>query len=92
MNFQQKNGRIWAENEKGRLVAEISFPQVRRDVVNIDHTFVDSSLQGQGVAGKLVQAAADQIRTRELKAVLTCPYAKKWFEAHPEQRDLLAEP
>lgn len=92
MNFQQENGRIWAENEEGRLVAEITFPQVRRGVVNIDHTFVDSSLRGQGAAGKLAQAAADQIRARELKAVLTCSYAKKWFGEHPEQGDLLAEP
>lgn len=92
MNFQKENGRIWAENEEGRLVAEITFPQVRRGVVNIDHTFVDPSLRGQGAAGKLAQAAADQIRARELKAVLTCSYAKKWFGEHPEQSDLLAEP
>lgn len=92
MNFQKENGRIWAENEEGRLVAEITFPQVRRGVVNIDHTFVDPSLRGQGAAGKLAQAAADQIRARELKAVLTCSYAKTWFGEHPEQSDLLAEP
>jgi len=92
MNLQQENGRIWAENEEGRLVAEITFPQVRQGVVNIDHTFVDPSLRGQGAAGKLAQAAADQIRARELKAVLTCSYAKKWFGEHPEQSDLLAEP
>ena len=92
MNLQQENGRIWAENEEGRLVAEITFPQVRQGVVNIDHTFVDPSLRGQGAAGKLAQAAADQIRARELEAVLTCSYAKKWFGEHPEQSDLLAEP
>ena len=92
MNFQQKNGRIWAENEEGRLVAEITFPEVRRGVVNIDHTFVDPSLRGQGAAGKLAQAAADQIRARGMKAVLTCSYAQKWFGDHPGQHDLLAEP
>ena len=72
MNFQQKSGRIWAENEEGRLVAEITFPEVRRGIVNIDHTFVDPSLRGQGAAGRLAQAAADQIRARGMKAVLTC--------------------
>ena len=60
-------------------------------MANIDHTFVDGSLRGQGVAGQLVQGAADQIRGRGMKAVATCSYAVKWFDSHPDQRDLLAE-
>ena len=90
MNFQKENGRIWLENEEGRLVAEITFPEVRPGVANIDHTFVDPSLRGQGAAGKLVQAAVDQLRQRDMQAELTCSYAKKWFVEHPEQGDLLA--
>ncbi|WP_130869761.1 GNAT family N-acetyltransferase [Intestinimonas massiliensis (ex Afouda et al. 2020)] len=90
MNFQQTDGRIWLDNEEGRLVAEITFPEVRPGVADIDHTFVDPSRRGQGAAGKLVQAAADQLRQRGMKAQLTCSYAKKWFGEHPEQCDLLA--
>ena len=91
MDFQQTDGRIWLNDSEGRLVAEITFPQVRRGVANIDHTFVDPSLRGQGAAGKLVQAAADQLRRRGMKAVLTCSYAKNGFGEHPEQGDLLAD-
>ena len=91
MEFQSKPGRLWAENEEGKLIAEITFPEDRPGVANINHTFVDGSLRGQGVAGQLVQGAADQIRGRDMKAVATCSYAVKWFESHPDQRDLLAE-
>ena len=91
MEFQETNGRIWAENEEGRLVAEITFPESRPGVADIDHTFVDASLRGQGAAARLVEAAAAQLRRRGMKAVLTCSYAKKWFGDHPEQGDLLAE-
>ena len=90
MEFQSKPGRLWAENEEGKLIAEITFPEDRPGVANIDHTFVDPSLRGQGAAGKLVQAAADQLRQRDMKAKLTCSYAIKWFGEHPEQGDLLA--
>ena len=90
MEFQETNGRIWAENEEGRLVAEITFPEVRPGVADLDHTFVDPSLRGQGAAAKLVEAAAAQLRRRGMKAVLTCSYTKKWFSDHPEQGDLLA--
>ena len=91
MEFQEINGRIWAENAEGRLVAEITFPETRPGVADIDHTFVDPSLRGQGAAARLVEAAAAQLRRRGMKAVLTCSYAKKWFGDHPEQGDLLAQ-
>ena len=90
MDFQEVNGRIWAENAEGRLVAEITFPETRPGVADIDHTFVDPSLRGQGAAAKLAEAAAAQLRRRGMKATLTCSYAKKWFGDHPEQGDLLA--
>ena len=90
MEFQEINGRIWMENEEGRLVAEITFPETRPGVADLDHTFVDPSLRGQGAAARLVEAAAAQLRRRGMKAVLTCSYAKKWFGDHPEQGDLLA--
>ena len=53
------------------------------------HTFVDDTLRGQGVAGQLLQAAADQIRAEGKRARATCSYAEIWFERHPEEADLL---
>ena len=91
MEFQSSAGRLWAENEEGKLIAEITFPEERPGVANIDHTFVDGSLRGQGVAGQLMEGAVEQLRQRGMKTVATCSYAVKWFEGHPDQRDLLAE-
>ena len=82
MEFQREPGRIYAE-EEGRVIAEVTFPD-RDGAADIDHTFVDDSLRGQGVAGKLMEAAAKQLRETDKKAVLTCSYAVKWFEKHPE--------
>ena len=87
MEFQKEPGRIYAMNG-GRLVAEITFP-VRDGVAVIDHTFVDDSLRGQGVAGQLVRAAAEEIRRQGLRAEAVCTYAKSWFEKHPEYGDVL---
>ena len=68
--------------------AEILFPSLN-GVAAITRTFVDESLRGQGVAGQLMEAAVDQIRSEGLKARPICSYAAKWFEKHPEQGDLL---
>ncbi len=88
MEFCHEPGRIFALDESGRLLAEVTFPR-REGVAEIDHTFVDPSLRGQGVAGQLLQAAADTLRAQGLKARPTCSYAVRWFETHPEYADLL---
>ena len=80
MQFQETDGRIWAEDQAGKLVAEITFPETRPGVADIDHTFVDASLRGQGAAGRLVEAAVAQLRRRDMKAVPTCSYAQRWFQ------------
>ena len=92
MGFEFSRNRIWMEDEQGRMIAEIDFPEESAGVVNITHTFVDNSLRGQGIAGKITQAAADQLRAEGRKARLTCSYAVKWFNEHPEYADVLADP
>lgn len=74
--------RIFQEDETGRLVAEITFFETSPGVFVIDHTFVDESLRGQGVASKLVQAAVDEIHKRKGKVEATCSYARKWLAEH----------
>ncbi len=88
MEFQYEQGRVYALDPTGALLAEVTFP-VSGGIANINHTFVDSSLRGQGVAGQLLSAAAAQIRAAGLKARPTCSYAVRWFSEHPEHSDLL---
>ena len=76
-------------NDQTKTLAEVDFPELEPGLVDINHTFVDDSLRGQGVAGKLMEAAADPLRSEGKKAVLSCSYAVKWFEKHPEYQDIL---
>ena len=89
MEFKHSKEKIWAENDEGKVIAEVDFP-ITDGVADINHTFVDDCLRGQGIAGKLLVAAVAQIRAEGLKALPTCSYAKGWFEKHPEEQDLLA--
>lgn len=88
MEFSREPGRIFALDKTGKLLAEVTFPE-REGVVVINHTFVDASLRGQGVAGQLLRAVADTLRREGRKAHPTCSYAVRWFEDHPEEQDLL---
>lgn len=88
MGFCKEPGRIFGLNETGKLLAEVTFPE-REGIVVINHTFVDASLRGQGIAGKLLRAVADILRKEGRQAHPTCSYAVRRFEMHPEEQDLL---
>ena len=84
MNFEIEHNRILQKNNAGKIVAEITFPETLSGVFVIDHTFVDESLRGQGVASKLVQAVVDEIKTRGGQVKATCSYAAKWLNEHEQ--------
>ncbi len=82
MNFLKDSNRIYCLSESGQTIAEITFPEMESGVFCIDHTFVDDSLRGQGVAGTLVKMAVEEIQSRNGKVTATCSYAQHWLEKH----------
>ena len=89
MEFQYEDSRIFLPDGKGGVLAEITFPDGADGVPVIDHTFVDGSLRGQGVAGRLMEAAVAALRASGRRANVTCSYAVSWRDKHPEAADVL---
>jgi uncharacterized protein len=89
MNFIHEQNKIYLNDENNHMIAVVTFPKEQGNVVNIDHTYVDASLRGQGIAGQLMDETIKQLRENNLKALPTCSYAVKWFEEHPECSDVL---
>ena len=83
MNYITDDSRIYAKDDNGKVIAEITFPTAN-GVATIDHTFVDASLRGQGIAGQLMQMALDKILADGNKLAATCSYAVVWLQRHPE--------
>lgn len=89
MEFKvNKNSIVYGDDR--RELARITYPEVKEGVVDIDHTFVDEELRGQGMAGQLMERCVEELRATNRKAIASCSYAAKWFEKHPECADLLA--
>ena len=80
MDFIKEPNRIYAKDENGKLIAEVTFPESEEGICTIDHTFVDESLRGQNVAGKLVEAAVAQIKEQGKEVNATCTYAQAWLK------------
>ncbi|MCR4711201.1 MAG: N-acetyltransferase [Clostridia bacterium] len=92
MEFLSNKEKMWLEDESGKEIAVLDYPEVRPGVVDFTHTEVDDCLRGQGVAGKITKAAAEKMRAEGRKAELSCSYSIKWFAQHPEYADVLADP
>ena len=84
MKFYRTPARIYALDSQGALAAEIRFSLTGNKVYCITHTFVDSSLGGQGIASQLVCAAVDQIHAYGGTVTATCSYASQWLARHPD--------
>lgn len=80
MQFEKGENRFFKEDEEGKVIAEITYKPKSDDVVDADHTFVDPSLRGQGVAEQLVDRLVEEMEAEGKKIYPGCPYVEKLFE------------
>ena len=59
------------------------------DVVVMHHTVVEDEYQGQGVAGRMVRYALDDIRAQGRRVRPVCEYVAGYLGKHPEYADLV---
>jgi hypothetical protein len=59
------------------------------DTLIFPHTQVKSSLRGQGLGARLVQAALDDARANGYRVMAHCWYVAEFIDANPEYQDLL---
>lgn len=91
MDFIEEPNRIYAVDDAGKTVALVTFPDCSDRTVEINHTFVDDTLRGQGIAAQLLEAVTAKLRKENRKAYPSCSYAVKWFQTHPDAADVLAD-
>lgn len=89
MKYIIEDYRVYLENSDGNILAYVTFPLIDDDVVMINHTYVDNSLRGQGVASVLLEKAYNKIKEQNYKVIPTCSYALNWFNKHENRQDIL---
>ena len=85
-----KKGAFFIEQD-GEWVAEMTYVKSGENIITIDHTEVDESLQDKGIGKDLVAEGVKYARENNLKIVATCPFAKKVIDETPEFQDVLAK-
>jgi predicted GNAT family acetyltransferase len=88
----QENGSRGAFHiqRNGQRIAEMTYSRSNPSRVVVDHTYVDPSLRGHGVARQLQDAMVAWARETGTKVVPVCSYVKVQFDRDPSIRDVLA--
>lgn len=89
--FTREDQAFVLRDEQSKMIAEITFPALASndDVWDVNHTWVDPSLRGQGIASKLVVAVDELARAEGKKLIATCPYVITWYKRHADKADIL---
>jgi predicted GNAT family acetyltransferase len=66
--------------------AQLFYAAFGDDMLELQHTEVPPSGQGQGIGDALVRAALAHARERGLQVIATCPYVQAWLRRHPGER------
>lgn len=88
VTFLQEQNRYYLENAEKQLIAEITFTEPNDEYFIIDHTFVDNSLRGKGIAQALVKEVVTKAREEHKTIIPLCPFAKSEFEKKKEYADV----
>ena len=82
------NGRYEARVEGRKGHGELTYSRTPENQVVADHTRVDESLRGTGVAKALVERLVADARSEAFKIVPVCSYIRAQRERHPEWADV----
>lgn len=85
---QENRGAFFVESD-GRRIAEMTYVKAGDNKIIIDHTEVGDELRGQGAGKKLVMAAVEMARDKNIRIHPLCPFVKSVFEKTPEIHDVL---
>lgn len=85
----QRGGEFFIERD-GRHIAEITYQYQDDHTILADHTWVDLTLRGQGVARQLLDILVAFAREKQLKIVPTCSYVDVMFQREAEFADVVA--
>lgn len=73
----------------GKLAGFATFPDLEEGIVVINHTIVNPSYRGQGIASKIMEAFVEVLIETNRKCRASCSYAANWFLNHEEYQYLL---
>lgn len=80
-----KRGIFYMKKEE-KTIAELTYT-LKDQIMTIDHTEVNPSMEGNGLGGQLVEASYAFAKAENFKINPLCPFAEVMFDRHSEWSD-----
>ncbi|MFO3689714.1 GNAT family N-acetyltransferase [Staphylococcus felis] len=90
-NIHEGSNHFYIGDNANQPIAEITFTYRDANTIDVNHTFVDPSLRGEGIAKQLFDKVIEKAQNENLKIIPTCSYVYKQFEKNPELASLKAK-
>lgn len=84
----ETKGRYIARVEGMDGVGELTYSRANPHLIIADHTAVDDSLRGYGVAKALSTRLVEDARAEDVKIIPLCPYVNAERRKHPEWAEM----
>lgn len=89
LKLNEGNGVFQLLNEDALVIGELTFLLRDDNQMIVNHTGVNPTYRGQGLAEKLVLEAVDYARDNKLKILPFCSYVSAYFSNHTEVQDVI---
>lgn len=76
------------DEENDCIMGYVTFPKREDNILDLNHTVVNPSYQGQGIAAKLIKEVVEYAKKEDFKIIPTCSYAEKWFEKNEDEKSI----
>ena len=87
---QHSHSGIFLIESEGVKIAELTYRYQNETHIIADHTWVDDSLRGQGVAHLLLDQLVAFAREKQLKIIAHCSYIEVMFRRKKDFADVVA--
>lgn len=84
IRFEENGAKAY--NDEGKEVGLCEYYEKDGKWV-LNHTVVDPSMKGQGIAGKLLDCVLEHAREKKVKVVPECSYVAHAFEKNPALKE-----
>jgi hypothetical protein len=71
----------------GQVLGFAAYQKANRLIV-FTHTEIEPAAEGQGIGGRLVRGALDDVRSQGLPVLPICPFVQQWMSRHLDYLDL----
>lgn len=76
-HYLEDSDRFYVCNSANQEIAEMTFTRIGQNKATIDHTYIDPSYRGQGIADELLRLVVNMLQQENREIIPLCSFAIK---------------